>query len=404
MPAGGFVRVSKNRRMKLELGEILARLRLSSVFLLLSILYLNLNLMTKSATLKTRFAFFFAGLIFLVAACSKNSTAPKPVVPPPLTKKWVVSTVAGSATPGFRDGDSTQVQFNDAQGIVTDNNGNLFVGDRGNFSVRQVTYTGHVTTYASNNITNPSPAFGNIYSLARDNQGNLYTIEGNLIRKIASPSNSAIFAGSLLANYSNGTGANAAFYLIGNLTIDNQGNIFLPDYDTKDNFLLRKVTPGGVVTTLPLQDNTGISSNGLPSYHYLYAIAVDLSGNIYVTGNGNCLIKKVDPAGNVTVLAGAGNIGFTDGKGRSAQFFNISGMTCDASGNLWVCDGGNQAIRKVTPDGTVTTIAGTGTMGYSDGVGTQALFNFPYGITVDNNGVIFVMDTENNRVRKLEYK
>jgi len=357
--------------------------------------------MTKSSALKPRFAFFFAGLILLLSACSKNSSAPKPVVP---SKKWIVSTVAGSAIPGFADGDTTQVQFHNALGIVADNNGNLFVGDQGNFRIRQVTYSGHVTTYASKNITNPSPAFGNINSLVRDNQGNLYTIEGNLIRKITSPTNSSVLAGSLSANYLDGTGANAAFYLIANMAIDNQGNIFLPDYDTKDNFLLRKVTPGGVVTTLLLHDNTGISSNGLPNYHYFYAIAVDPSGNIYVTGNGNCLIKKVDPAGNVTVLAGAGNLGFVDGKGRSAQFNTILGMTCDASGNLWVCDGDNQAIRKVTPDGTVTTIAGTGTIGYADGVGTQALFKFPYGITVDNNGVIFVMDGGNNRVRKLEYK
>jgi len=79
-------------------------------------------------------------------------------------------------------------------------------------------------------------------------------------------------------------------------------------------------------------------------------------------------------------------------------------MTCDSLGNLWVSDSDNHAIREVTPDGTVTTIAGTGVMGYLDGDNTKAMFKYPYGIAIDNTGVVFIMDTGNNRVRKLEYK
>jgi hypothetical protein len=366
--------------------------------------------MIKNPILIARRTVLCFSLVLFFAACNKDSLAPVSAVPPPIvtapppTKKWIVSTVAGSATAGFNDGDTTQVQFSNAQGIVADNQGNLFVGDQGNVSIRQVTYAGHVTTYAGKNISSPNPLFGNIYSLARNSQGDFFTIEYSLIRKITSPANSVVFSGSLSDNYLDGTGGNAAFNMIGNMAIDNQDNIFLPDYDMGDKFHLRKVTPTGVVSTLTLQDNTGYSSDGLPNYHYLYSIAVDASGNIYVTGNGNCLIKKVDPAGNVTILAGAGDIGFKDGKGRDAKFFNICGMTCDASGNLWVCDGSNHAIREVTPDGTVTTIAGKGVMGYSDGDSTKALFKYPFGITVDNNGVVFVMDNGNNRVRKLEYK
>ena len=369
--------------------------------------------MIQKPILIIRRTVLYLSLVLFFAACNKNSTVPTPTptpiptpTPPPPTpsKKWIVSTVAGSTTPGFIDGDSTQVHFNNAQGILTDNHGNLFVGDQGNASIRQVTYAGHVTTYAGKNIGKPTPLFGNIYSLVRNSQGDFYTIEYSLIRKITSPTNSAVFSGSLSVNYLDGTGANAAFNLIGNMAIDNQDNIFLPDFDMSDNFRLRKVTPAGVVSTLTLQDNTGFPSNGLPDYHYLYSIAVDASGNIYVTGNGNCLIKKVDPAGNVTILAGAGDIGFKDGKGNLAKFNTILGMTCDASGNLWVSDGGNHAIRKVTPDGTVSTIAGKGVMGYSDGDNTKALFKYPFGITVDNTGVVFVMDNGNNRVRKLEYK
>jgi len=356
--------------------------------------------MIKKSTLRLPYVFFCLSFVILLAACSKDSPAPQTQTP---SKKWVVSTIAGSATPGFTDGSAAQAQFSNAQGIITDNQGNLFVGDVGNASIRQVTYSGLVTTFAGKNISSPDPPFGNIRSLVRDSHGNIYTIEFSLIRKIISNTNSSVFAGAMLIDYIDDVGTNAAFNVIGNMAIDNQNNIFLPDYDTNDNFQLRKVTPDGVVSTITLHDNTGFSSDGLPDHHYLYSIAVDAQGNIYVTGNANSLIKKVDPAGNVTVLAGGG-IGFKDGKGSAALFSTILGMTCDASGNLWVSDGGNHAIRKVTPDGSVTTIAGKGTMGYSDGDDTAALFNYPFGIAVDNAGIIFVMDSGNNRVRKLEYK
>jgi hypothetical protein len=365
----------------------------------------------KIYILNAKHFLLYLSILPLFISCGKNYTtdpAPVtpvvPVTPPVSTKKWIVSTVAGSTTPGFTDGDGTQVQFNNAQAILADNKGNLFVGDVGNASIRQVTYAGHVTTYTGKNIGNPKPLFGNIYSMVKDSKGNIYTIEYGLIRKITSATSNSVFAGSLSVNYLDGTGSSAAFNIIGQMAIDKQDNIFLPDYDMKNVFHMRKVTPGGVVSTLTLKDNTGFSSNAAPNSYYLYSIAIDGAGNIYVTGNGNCLIKKITPTGNVSIFAGTGNIGFTDGKGSAALFNTILGMTCDASGNLWVCDGDNHAIREVTPDGTVTTIAGKGSMGYLDGDGSKALFKYPTGITVDNKGVVFVMDSGNNRVRKLEYK
>lgn len=354
--------------------------------------------------------------ILFAASCTKKSTTspvtpqvdttstvvnpPKPPVP---TKKWIVSTVAGS-TPGFQDGDTTQAQFSYPQGIFADNHGNLWLADEANFAIRQVTYAGHVTTYASRTIGNPNPTYGNMYSLIGDTLGSLYTTEADYIRKIPSPGTGFIFAGSLAEQFADGTGANARFNMIGNMAIDHQGNIFLPDYDMKDSIHIRKITPAGVVTTLALTNNTGYPDNGLPNSHYLYAIAVDPTGNLYVSGNGNCLIKKIDTLGNVSIFAGAGDIGFLNGKGRAAKFFDILGMTCDAAGNLWVSDGGNHSIRKVTPDGTVTTIAGLGIAGNTDGDSTKAMFNYPYGLTIDKAGTVFVADNGNCRIRKLEYK
>lgn len=355
------------------------------------------------------FAITLSAIVLLFAACSKSGTetpkkVPDPPTPPVHVKEWVVSTLAGSSTAGFTDGDSTQAQFNNLQAIVADNNGNLFVGDVGNVSIRLVTYSGHVTTYAGKNLSSPDPAFGNIYGITRDTNGNLYTVEYNLIRKISSATVSSVFAGTLTSLVIDGTGTKAGFNIIQNMAMDKAGNIFIPDYDMHDNSILRKLTPDGVVSTVTLLDNTGIGDYSTPEIHYDHAITIDPSGNIYTTGAGNCMIKKTDPSGNVTSFAGTADLGFTDGKGTTARFGSIVGMTCDASGNLFVIDSINQAIREVNPDGTVTTIAGSGAMGYADGKGKKALFKFPFGITVDNAGVLYVTDSGNNRIRRLEYK
>jgi sugar lactone lactonase YvrE len=341
------------------------------------------------------------------SGCEKAKPAavvtPPPSSPPPApAKKWIVSTLAGSGTAGYKDGDTTQAQFNNAQGITIDQHGNLFVGDQGNQAIREISAAGKVSTYISESVRPPSNQFFNIYSIIADNSGNLFDVESSFIRKVASAS-SLIFAGNDTSFYRDGIGVNAEFNTLGNITIDPQGDLFVPDYDTSNKFHLRKITPAGLVSTLVLQDNTGYSADGLPNYFYLYSIACDHNGNLYVTANGNSMIKKVDAQGNVTVFAGS-TVGFTNGKGATALFSTILGMTCDASGNLWVADGDNHAIREVTPDGTVSTIVGTGIPGYADGDSTKAQFRFPYGITIDPNGVVYVMDTGNNRVRKLEYK
>jgi len=107
---------------------------------------------------------------------------------------------------------------------------------------------------------------------------------------------------------------------------------------------------------------------------------------------------------DVIVFAGAGNLAFADGQGTDARFNGIGSMAADAAGNLYIPDYGNNAIRKVTPDGKVTTIAGTGEQGYADGEGNHAKFNGPSAIVVDKNGVIYVAEAGNNRIRKIEYK
>jgi hypothetical protein len=357
-------------------------------------------------------AFFIFTIVF-ISSCAKSDNSAQSTNPsqpdtttttqtsPP--KKWIISTLAGSGTAGYTDADTTKAEFSDVQGIAVDTFGNIYVGDVGNASIRKVTPGGIVTTFANDSVSKSALLFGNIYGIAVDQQGDVYDIEYDLVRKTSSPTNSIVFAGQLLEGYQDGLGTAADFNIVGPLAIDNKGNLFLSDYDTSNVFHLREITPAGQVTTLTLQDNTGFSGNGLPNYHYLYSVAVNPQGGLYITANGNNMIKKVDAQGNVTVFAGS-SIGFTNGPGSTALFGTILGLACDANGNLYVADATNNAIRMVTPAGVVSTIAGNGIQGYLDGDSTQTEFKNPFGITVDKNGIVYVADELNNRIRKLVYQ
>jgi hypothetical protein len=360
---------------------------------------------------------YLAALIILCfsivcISCSKstseNSIVTPPVTPPSDTtptspsKEWIVSTFAGSGDEGFEDGTGLSAKFKFPSCMSFDTSGNLFVGD-GNFAVRKITPAGEVSTYAGRSIYDPPGLeYGNISGVQFDFANNLYIIDYSFIRQIKSPVETSIFTGSLQLNFIDGSPTQARFNIISDMAVDQANNIYVPDFDMQDSFRIREVDPSGFVTTLAITDNTGFPSVGGAVY-YISSIAVDKIGNIYVTANGNCMIKKITPDGVASIFAGAGNIGFTDGKGQAAQFYNINGLAIDNDGNVWATDAGNNAVRKITPDGTVTTIAG-GTAGFADGNKSQAKFNIPNSIAVDKNNVVYVSDMLNQRIRKLEYK
>jgi len=169
----------------------------------------------------------------------------------------------------------------------------------------------------------------------------------------------------------------------------------------------------GAVSTLAGGKTTGYRVSGSPLSGYvdgtglaarfqdISSVAVDASGNIFVADRANHVIRKVTPAGDVSTFAGSGTAGFVNGTGTSASFYQPYGVALDSSSNLYVADLSNNAIRKITPAGVVTTVAGSGVGGYADGTGAAAMFNGPYGLTVDGSGNIFVADTINNRIRKV---
>ncbi|WP_091152189.1 T9SS type B sorting domain-containing protein [Mucilaginibacter pineti] len=205
-----------------------------------------------------------------------------------------------------------------------------------------------------------------------------------------------IFAGNSNSGNADGSGASASFNNPRGLTIDAAGNIYVAD---RNNNLIRKITPTGTVKTITgfgYVDAAGNSVNlSSPS-----GLTVDAVGNIYVAAEGDNQIKKITPSNIVTTLAGNGSIGSDDGVGLAAYFHQPLDVTVDADGNVFVADIDNNAIRKITPGGVVTTFAG-GSSGYVDDIGTAAKFKGPSGLVIDALGNVYVADLFNHVIRKI---
>ena len=199
------------------------------------------------------------------------------------------------------------------------------------------------------------------------------------------------------------TGSNARFYNPSGVSLDTAGNVFVADYG---NHTIRKVTSAGVVTTLAGTAGSSGSTDATGSAARFYrplGLSVDSAGNVFVADTYNHTIRKVTSAGVVTTLAGtAGISGSTNATGSNARFYNPSGVSLDAAGNVFVADTSNHTIRKVTSAGVVTTLAGTaGSTGSTDATGSAARFYFPRGVCVDTAGNVFVADTSNHTIRKV---
>ncbi|MNX74063.1 Serine/threonine-protein kinase PknD [compost metagenome] len=178
-----------------------------------------------------------------------------------------------------------------------------------------------------------------------------------------------------------------------------QGNIIVAD---RDNFKIRKITPDGTVSTLA--GSTAGFADGIGNaakFMQPLDVVADGEGNVYVADNTAHRIRKVTPSGTVTTLAGDGTAGFLDGTGTQAKFRNPSGLTLDQQGNIIVADRLNHRIRKITPAGIVTTVAGAGTTGLLDADVLTAKFADPYGVVVDATGNILVSELTNARIRKI---
>lgn len=198
-----------------------------------------------------------------------------------------------------------------------------------------------------------------------------------------------------------GTGTAARFNAPRAVAVDPFGNVYVAD---TSNHVVRKVTPAGLVTTFAGFPGLSGSADGQGStarFNLLSGIATDSAGNVYVSDSGNNKIRKITPDGTVSTLAGTGAVGAADGVAASATFNFPDGIAVDSGGAIYVVDNGNHKLRKIA-GGTVSTLAGSGSAGSANGTGAAASFNFPVGVAVDGSGNIYVADTSNHTIRKVD--
>jgi sugar lactone lactonase YvrE len=332
-----------------------------------------------------------AGNIYV--ADTENDTIRK------VTATGVVTTLAGEAGMGGSvDGAGAAARFTLPTGVAVDSAGNVFVADRGNATIRKVTAAGVVTTLAGSagvsgraDGTGSAAQFNNPNGVAVDAAGAVYVADqlNGRIRKISPAGDVTTLAGTA-----------ERFSFPSGVAVDSAGHVYVAE-SFKD--IIRVINPAATVTRLAGTASLAGDSNGpgaMARFFTPIAVATDASGNVYVTDAAT--IRKISPDDVVSTLAGSGIFGSNDGAGAAAQFNSPNGVALDGAGNLYVADQGNQTIRKITATGVVTTFAGTaGERGSADGTGSAARFNFPAGVAVDSAGNVFVADLANSVIRKI---
>jgi len=326
----------------------------------------------------------------------------------------LVSTLAGSTTPGSANGAGTTASFKAPVAVCTDGIGNLFVADYNNNLIRKIIIsTGVVTTLAGSTTpgfadgTGTAATFWSPAGLVADGLGNLYVADqsNHEIRKIViSTGVVTTFAGShLMADTTNGIDTAARFNNPHGVAIDGNGNLYVAD--TGNNEIRKIVTSSGVVSTFVGSTIPG-STNGIGTaarFSDPVAITADGSGNLYVADLVNEKIREIVISTRVvTTLAGSNSTGSANGTGTAASFNFPSGVAVDGIGNLYVADANNNEIRKIViSTGVVTTLAGSTTAGSTNGIGTAASFKGPNGVATDASGNLYVADTGNDEIRAI---
>ena len=335
-----------------------------------------------------------------------------------------LTTVAGGGEHLGDGGPATSAGFCGPNDVALDASGNLYISDGGVYcsgpgahSVRKVDPDGTITTVAG---TPGEPGFSGDggpatkaqldfpAGVAVDQEGNLYISDENnrRIRKVDKDGIITTFAGTGEEGYSGdgGPATSAKLTDTGGIAFDDRGNLYLADYTS-----VRKIDPSGTITTVAGTGRLGFSGDGGPATEArvtAYHIALDRQGNIYFTDTDNQRVRKVDRDGIITTIAGSGDTGYSGdgGPATEAAFEGPWGIAVDGEGNVFISDHQNCVVRKIDRNGTITTVAGTGEPGFNreKGPANKVMLNDPVGLFVDrDSGVLYITDTFNFRILAL---
>jgi trimeric autotransporter adhesin len=335
----------------------------------------------------------------------------------------VISTVAGTGSYGYSGdgGIATSAALTYPLGVAIDASGNIYIADTYNNRIRMVTKsTGIISTVAGTGSSSyrgdggiaTSAELSSPRGVAIDASGNIYIADaGNNRIRMVTKSTGIIstVAGTGSSGYS-GDGGLARLALLNSprgVAIDASGNIYIAD---TDNRCIRMVTKStGIISTVAGTGSSSYSGDGglatSAKLYYPYGVAIDASGNIYIADAGNNRIRMVTKStGIISTVAGTGSSGYSGDGGLaiSAQLYDPSGVAFDASGNIYIADTINHCIRMVTKStGIISTVAGTGSYGYSGdgGLATSTALRSPEGVAIDASGNIYIADTKNQRIR-----
>jgi sugar lactone lactonase YvrE len=332
--------------------------------------------------------------ITVIAACNKQGS--------------VVSTFAGNGKLGAVDGKAEAASFSNLMDVAADSAGNLYVADSRNNLIRKISADGTVTTLAGSGKQGSDDGKGTAASfffptaLTADANGVVYVADthNNMIRKISQDGTVTTIAGRISSEVAKYRDTVVRFDNPYGIAVDKAGNVFVADWERD---MIKKISPDGKVSAFAGNGEKGAKDEkGAAATFYLpEGLATDKAGNVYAADCYNNMIRKISPDGVVTTLAGKAAKGANDGRGKAASFSHPDGLAVDAGGNVYVADVGNNKIRKITPDGTVSTVAGTGKRGADDGPAKTATFYRPFGITIGKDGYLYVADYQNNVVRKI---